>query len=179
MKHLLTLLLLSSFSIPAFAHPGGHKLVCQSSKNSGSKQKVELSLTRSNGTGWFAPIIEVTVDNKKIELTTPDDMNNYGSTFHNSPLKVITVNADVTFDTGINSGYFSVIAIPATVNAFDIEDKPAVWSLEAEEDECNDSNGRATFQGVLRGYLYQNENQIKLDAQIMDCELTYNSGSAC
>ncbi len=179
MKHLLTFFIFTALSTPAFAHPGGHKLVCQSAKNSGSKQKVQVSLSRANGKGWANPVIEVNVDNKKFELTTPDEMDTYGNTFHNSPLKVVTVTAEVPFDTGITSGHFSVIAIPETVKAFDIDNNPVKWSFEAEKDECNDSNGRATFQGIMRGYLYINEEQTDVDTQIMDCELTYNSGMAC
>jgi hypothetical protein len=179
MKHLIAFFILSALSNTAFAHPGGHKLVCKSAKNSGSKQKIELSLSRSNGLGWYPPTIELNVENKKFQLTTPDEMNYYGSTSHNSPLKVIIVAAEVPFEEKTNTGYFSVVAMPDSVKAFDIENKPVKWSLKAEKEDCNDSNGRATFQGIIHGYLNADGSEINIDTQIMDCELTYNSGMAC
>lgn len=179
MKHLLAFLIFTALSNTAFAHPGGHKLVCKSAKNSGSTQKIEISLSRSNGTGWFAPTIEMNVENKKFQLTTPDEMNNYGTTFHNSPLKVITVTAEVPFEKNANTGFFSVVAIPASVKAFDIENKPVKWSLKNEKDECNDSNGRATFQAIVHGYLNVDDSETNIGAQVLDCELAYNSGMAC
>ncbi|MGZ3790122.1 MAG: hypothetical protein ACXVLQ_16420 [Bacteriovorax sp.] len=179
MKNLLAFFIFTALSNTAFAHPGGHKLVCQSAKHSGSNQKIEISLSRSNGTGWYAPTIEMSVENKKFKLTTPDDMNNYGTTFHNSPLKVITVTADVPIEKNTNAGYFSVVAIPGSVKAFDTENKPVKWSLKAEKDECNDTNGRATFQGIIHGYLNVDSSDIYIDPQILDCELSYNSGMEC
>lgn len=179
MKHLLAFFIFTALSNTAFAHPGGHKLVCQSARNSGSNQKIKISLSRSNATGWFAPTIEMSVENKKFQLTTPDEMNNYGTTFHNSPLKVITVTADVPSEKNANTGYFSVVAIPGSVKAFDSENKPVKWSLKAEKDECNDSSGKANFQGIIHGYLHLENSEIDIDAQILDCELTYNSGMAC
>ncbi len=179
MKLLLACTLFLTFSQAVFAQPGSHKLVCNSAKNSGSVQKIELSLKRANALGLWVPVIEVNVNDKKIEMTTPDDMKSYGTTFHNSPLKVITVTAEVEYDVSANTGFFSVVAIPKSVKAFDIENKPAKWSLEKEKDECHDANGRATFQAIIHGYLHQEKNDVIIDTQILDCELTYNSGSAC
>jgi hypothetical protein len=179
MKHLLALFVFTTLSTTAFAHPGGHTLVCHSAKNSGSKQNFAITLKRSNGTGWFNPTIDVTVANKQIELTTPDEMNNYGTTFHNSPLKVITVTAEVPFEKASNTGYLSIVAMPDTVKAYDNENKPVKWSLQSEKDECNDSNGRATFQAIVHGNIYEGEAENNVDTQILDCELTYNSGMAC
>nr|BDT29710.1 hypothetical protein BHI3_31760 [Bacteriovorax sp. HI3] len=174
MKQLLTLLVFGTLSTAAFAHPGSHRLSCHSALNSGAKQDVSVFLTRSNGKGWAAPTIKISLNNKEVVLNTPDDMDNYGSTFHNSPLKVVTVTAEVP-----ESGYFSVIAMPETVKAFDIDGNPVKWNFEAEKDECNDTNGSATFKAIINGYIYQDGADDKIETQILDCELTYNSGMAC
>lgn len=179
MKHLLALFVFTTLSTTAFAHPGGHHLVCQSAKNSGTNQKFAISLSRANGTGWSNPVIDVTINNKKVELTTPDEMNLYGHTFHNSPLKVITVTAEVPFEKNSNTGYLSIVAMPETVKAYDADNNPVKWSLEKEKDECSDANGRATFQAIVHGYIYEGANQSDVDTQILDCELTYNPGMAC
>lgn len=179
MKLLIPLIIFAAVSTSAHAHPGGHTLVCKSAKNSGSHQEVEISLHRSNGIGWYAPVIEISIDNQKIALTTPDDASNYGTTFHNSPLKVIVINAEVPYERNANTGGFSIAAIPETVKSFDNQNQPVIWSLKDEKDECNDTNGKATFQGILHGFLRANDSDIDLDAQIMDCELSYNSGMAC
>ena len=179
MKHLMTTFIFSLISTAAFAHPGGHQLTCKSAKNSGSKQAIEFLLKRSNGSGWFAPTVEVTTNGKKMLLATPDENNNYGTTFHNSPLKVITVTVEVPYEKNINYGILSVVAIPQTVKAFDNQNKPMKWSLESEKDECNDSNGRATFQAIIHGSVRNNDSAVDVDTQVLDCELTYNSGMAC
>lgn len=179
MKLLIPLMIFTAYSNMAHAHPGGHRLTCKSAKNSGSNQRIDLSLARSNGKGWHAPTIEVGIDNKKLELFTPDDMENYGTTFHNSPLKVITVTAEVSYDGVENTGNLTIVGIPSTVKAFDMNNKPVKWSFEAEKDECNDTNGRATFQGILNGHLYEGKESIEVDTQILDCELTYGSGMTC
>ena len=179
MKHFLALFALSFISTTAFAHPGGHTLVCKTAKISGSSKNIEISLTRSNGAGWFNPTIEVTVENKKYLLDTPDETNNYGTTFHNSPLKIITLTVEAPFEENTTGGYFSVVAIPKSVKAFDIEGAPVKWSLESEKDDCNDSNGKALFQGIFRGSIQSLDEEVNVDVQIMDCTLTYNSGMAC
>lgn len=184
MKYLLPLLFVAILPNFAHAHPGSNRLVCKSSVNSGSAQKVELSIKRSNGKGWFAPEIEISLDQKSYLLTTPDEMNNYGTTYHNTPLKVISVTAEVPSDEeNVNSGEFRVTAIPDSVKGYDIENRPVVWSLEAEKDECYDTNGSAKFQAILNGYLFiqsDGEDAVKrIDTQILDCELTYNSGMSC
>lgn len=125
-------------------------------------------------------MINIVVNGKEILLNTPDEMGDYGSTFHNSPLKVITVTAEAAYEDNANGGYFSVIAVPETVKAFDIDNQPVIWSMEAEKDECNDTNGRAEFKGILKGFLHtEDQKDIYLDTQLMDCELKYNSGMSC
>lgn len=180
MKQLIVTLVLSLASTIAMAHPGGHTLTCKSAKNSGSKQVIELSLARSNGTGWWAPKIQVTIDGKEYLLDTPDEMNNYGETFQDAPLGVVTVSADTSANKDAKTyGAFSVVAIPKTVKAFDEEGRPVTWKFEDEKDSCSYSNGKATFQGILRGYIGKDQQDTDIDAQIMDCELDYNSGMAC
>ena len=79
-------------------------------------------------------------------------------------------------------GRFEVTAIPATVKSFDADGKPQTWTLEKEKNECFDSNGKATFQGILHGYFNDTRDGAKsqdIETQILDCELTYNSGMAC
>ena len=182
MKKLITILALSLAPALAFAHPGGNSLVCKSAKRSGSKQVVEFTLARSNGTGWYPPEFSVTVDGKKTEFKNDDETQSLGETIHNSPLGVILVTAD---NTGVENapiyGQFQVTAVPSTVKAYDTDGKLVKWNFNAEKSECYDSNGKATFKGVFKGYIYENgrsEGQ-NLDVQVMDCELTYDSGMAC
>jgi hypothetical protein len=180
MKFLIPLFLFTALSNNAYSHPGGNLLVCKSAKESGSKEIVEITLRRSNGNGWFAPEIDVKVDNKSFRLTTPKENNNYGITFHNSPLKVITVSAVVPYKSKkMNAGDFMVVAMPNTVKAFDQDNNPVDWTLEAEKDECYDSYGRATFQGIFHGFFFIHDEDIKPETQILDCELTYNPGMSC
>lgn len=184
MKLLLSLTALILFSSAALAHPGSSILVCKSATNSGASQKIELLLKRMNGVGWAPPIIELKINNQKYVFSTPSEESNYGNTFHNSPLHVITATADVPFSDNPKevdvSGQLSVIAMPETVKAYDFENKPVSWSLEAEKDECYDTNGSATFQGVIKGYLSPNQTDyINVETQVLDCELSYNSGMAC
>ena len=180
MKQLSALFIFAIISSSAFAQPGSNTLVCKSAANSHSKQKLEIFLTRSNGIGWFAPTIEVKIDNRKVQLTTPNEKSNYGITFHNSPLKVINVTADVPFKEKENTAFFSLVAIPETVKTFDSENNPVKWTWELEKDECSDANGQAKFQGIFHGQLYlDNSERPEIDSQIMDCELSYNSGMAC
>ncbi len=179
MKLLFAIFIFTTLLNNAFANPGSHKLACKSAKNSGANQRIELSLKRSNGARWSAPIIEMSIENKKFQLTTPDESNNYGTTFHNSPLKVITVTAEVPFDQKANTGFFGVVAIPETVKAFDNQNNSVKWSLKAEKEDCYDSNGKALFQGVVHGNVNIDNTEINIDAQVLDCELTYNSGMSC
>ena len=179
MKQLMTLFIFSVVSTAAYSHPGGNRLSCKSAKNSGSKQNLEISLSRANGVGWVNPTITMSVDNKNFQFTTPDEMNNYGTTFHNSPLKVISVTVEVPFEKDTNAGYVSIVAIPETVKAYYHDGKPVKWTLQAEKDECNDSNGSAKFQGIIHGYMNVENADISVDPQIMDCTLEYGSGMAC
>lgn len=180
MKQLIAFfILLIAASRNAYSHTGTNKLVCKSAKESGPTQSVGISLTRSNSTGYYAPIIDMNVGNQIFRLNTPSEMKHYGNTFHNSPLKVITATVEVPFKNNANTGYLTILAIPETVKAYDVNNKPVEWSLELEKDECNDSNGRATFQGIIHGLLNANGSEISIDAQVMDCELTYDSGMAC
>ncbi|MBS1968860.1 MAG: hypothetical protein JSU04_01045 [Bdellovibrionales bacterium] len=170
------------FSSFAFAHPGGHTLTCKSAKNSGAKQAIEVSLHRSNGKGWYAPTISVKADGKNYVLDTSDDMDNYGDTFHNSPLGVIHVTANNYNDnTATTFGSFSVVGIPSTVRAFDDQGHAVKYDLKAQKDQdgCYDSNGKARFQGVIEGQLKSNNKDISIETQILDCELVYDSGMAC
>jgi hypothetical protein len=180
MKIQILAVALGFVSISAFAHPGGHTLICQSAPNSGSSQQIRLELTRSNSAGWYAPKATLDVNQQKFTLDTPDETKNYGETYHNSPLGVITVTIDnFSEDVGHNFGRFSVVAIPQSVQAFDTEGKPVNWSLKDEKDDCFDSSGSATFQGIFHGILRSNEKGIDLDTQILDCTLKYDSGMAC
>jgi len=184
MKRLLTLSIFTLLSSAAFAHPGSSTLVCKSAKNSEATQKLELLLKRMNAVGWAPPTIELKINNQKYVFSTPSDESNYGNTFHNSPLHVITATADVPFiespkDVDV-SGQLSVVARPETVKAYDFENKPVIWSLEAEKEECYDTNGSATFQAIIKGYLIPNQSElIDVETQILDCEILYNSGMAC
>jgi hypothetical protein len=188
MKTLITKITALIFLIAtstAFAHPGGHSLTCKSAVKSGSKQRLEFTLSRSNGTGWYAPSFSVTVNGQKTEIETADETRSYGETFHNSPLGVITVSANNMNGTDLNEIWAHITAIPSTVKAFDSAGKTVKWSFKKEQDECSDANGSAKFKGIIHGYLRTKANQpekttdINLETQIMDCELTYNSGMAC
>lgn len=180
MKLLIPLILFAVISNNAHAHPGSNTLICKSAKNSGSQQNLAITVARANGKGWINPTIALDVNEKNFELTTPDENNNYGETFHNSPLKVITVTVDVPYEETSNNGQFSIIAIPSTVKAYDKENKPMKkWTLKAEKEGCNDSNGKATFQGYIRGNLSVENKDIQIDTQILDCTLEYGSGMAC
>lgn len=180
MKQFIASITLMLTSTLAVAHPGGHHLECKSAANSGSTQKIEFKLDRSNGTGWFAPDITVTIDGAAHKMTTPDEMKSYGETNHDSPLGVITVSADNSRDKkAAVSGSVSVLAIPATVKAYDTEGNLVQWNIQQEKDECNDSNGKAVFQGIFRGYIIDGKKNINIDTQVLDCELTYDSGMAC
>lgn len=179
MKHSLIFLITFALSTPVLAHLGTSSLVCKSSINSGTKQSLDIFVKRANGIGWGSPIIEVTLNGKKIVLNTPDDLNNYGETFHNSPLGVIRVTVIVPESEEVHSGVFSVVALPQTVEAFDQDGKLLEWSLEAENNECYDVHGKASFQGVFRGHLQSGDLKTQIDAQVMDCTLTYNPGKSC
>lgn len=168
----------------ALATPGWSRLTCYSSVNSGSKQKLVLSVQRYNAAGLTSPEIKVSVDGKIYKLDTPDDMNLYGETVHNSPLGVIRITADNWRTEHGTLGFFSVTGIPSTVKAYTTDGKPVQWSLDAEKQECYDENGKATLKGIFRGMLElvpkeRRPEMIPLDVQVMDCELEYNSGSAC
>lgn len=179
MRNLILTLSLCFFSTTAFAHPGGHSLVCKSLPN--AKRKLELSLARSNGTGWYPPSFSIAVDGKKHEFTTDDEMKTFGSTFHNSPLGVIVVTADNSGDDqdGTRFGYFQVVGIPSTVKAYDPQGKRIKWSPELEKDACVDANGKATFKGMIRVEFREGQDSFELEGEPMNCELTYNSGMAC
>lgn len=188
MKNLITKL--AAFSLvlatsTAFAHPGGHGLICKSAAKSGSKQQLTFTLSRSNGTGWAPASFSVTVNGQKTEINTTDEMKSYGETFHNSPLGVIVISANNMEGTMPNEVWATITAVPSTVKAFDSEGKPVKWTFKKEQDECSDANGSAKFKGIIHGTLRTNANQpekatdINLETQIMDCELTYNSGMAC
>lgn len=179
MKHLIIITIFSILSKPVFAHPGSSTLVCKSVDKLGSKTMLEVLVKRANGIGWGSPTVEIKVNGKLTTLSTPDDMNNYGETFHNSPLKVIRVTAIVEQSEGSNYGAFSILAIPQSVKAFDKTGMPVKWSLKAENDECYDVHGKATFKGIIRGFIQNSDSQTQIDAQVMECSLIYNPGMSC
>lgn len=162
-------------SATADAHPGGHHLTCTSEK--GAKQSVQLDLSRMNGVGWAGPSFTITVDGTAHEFTTDDEMQSFGSTTHDSPHGVIVVTADNRADTAATEhGGFTVKAIKRSVKAYDVDGKRVRSSAAATDDDgCYDSNGKATFRARFRGWI----GGDKLDAQILDCELDYDSGMAC
>lgn len=180
MKLLIPLIVFTALSTNAHAHSGSQRLICKSAKNSGSKQKLEIFLKRGNTAGYAAPTIKVHVDNKHLVLTTPEDTTNYGRTFHNSPLKVITVTAEVPYEGEGNTGSFTIVAIPETVKAFDFQSQPATkWSIEDQKEGCFDVGGSAKFQGYIEGSLYSGKDHVEVETQILDCTLEYNPGMTC
>jgi hypothetical protein len=182
MKNLIVTFVMTLVSTAALAHTGSHTLTCKSAAKSGSKQIVQFSLRRSNSEKTYHPEYSITINGKKFEFATEDDDRNYGETFHNSPLGVITVTADNYYDeNSANTALFSITAIPGTVKAYDTDGKLVKWNLkqEQEEDYCYDRNGKATFKGLLKGSLNTGDKSVPVDTQIMDCELSYNSGMAC
>ena len=179
MKHIIIFFLFTILTPPAFAHPGSSTLTCKSQKDFKSKQAIEIFLKRANGLGWGSPIIDVTINKKLTKLSTPDDMSNYGETFHNSPLKVIRVSVAVGESEKSNSGHFSVVAIPESVKAFDQAGNAVKWSLKTENDECYDVHGKAVFKSIIRGYIKESESRTEIEAQILDCTLVYSPGMSC
>jgi hypothetical protein len=181
MKNLISTLILTLVSSAALAHTGGHTLTCKSAAKSGSKQVVEFVLHRANAERVYAPEYSITINGKKFEFTTDDDMKNYGETYHNSPLGVISVTADNYYEeNSVNTAFLRVTAIPASVKTFDSAGKLVKWNFKDEKkDDCYDMNGKATFKGILKGQINSGEKSVPVDTQIMDCELTYNSGMAC
>lgn len=180
MKLLIPLIIFTALSTNAHAHSGSQKLFCKSAKNSGSQQKLKFFLKRGNVAGYVAPIIKVHLDNKQFVLNTPDDTSNYGTTLHNSPLKVITVTAEVPNDGVGNTGHFTIVAIPETVKAFDFQNEPAKpWSIEDQKEGCYDVGGSAKFQGYIEGSIYNGKDYVEVETQILDCTLEYNPGMSC
>jgi hypothetical protein len=178
MKTILLIAAMTLSSVSAYAHPGGHQLTCTSRK--GAKQVVKLELTRMNGTGWAPPSFTITVDGTAHTFTTNDDRMSFGSTTHDAPLGVVLVTADNREDTTAAAhGGFSVTAIPRTVQAFDTDGKHMTWSIDDENDSCHDTNGKAVFRAVSRGWLEDGAGRTALDAQVLDCVLEYDSGMAC
>lgn len=185
MKKLITILTLSLVSTAALAHTGAHRLTCASAKNSGSKQKVEFQLSRANSAGLIAPVYSVTIDGKKTEYTTDDDMKTLGNTINQAPLGVINITAtNYIEEEAPVRGEFSITAIPSTVKAYNADGRRVRWSFEGEKDSCNYANGKAKFQGIFHGIMTnKNANgediSTPADTQIMNCVLEYNSGMAC
>ena len=69
------------------------------------------------------------------------------------------------------------MAIPSSVM---MNGKAPRWNFKNEKDECYDTNGKATFNGIFRGFLQQGEGkQLELGPVLMSCKLEYNSGMAC
>jgi len=178
MKTILVVAAVAVVPVSASAHPGGHTLTCKSL--AGAKPVVALELHRSNGTGWFGPSFTITVDGAAHDFTTADPMLSFGSTTHDAPLGVILVTADNSEDTTATArGGFTVTAIPRTVQAFGADGKRAQWRIDDENDGCHDSRGKARFRAAFRGWLKDGAPETDLDAQVLDCELDYDSGMAC
>ena len=182
MKMILAISTVLLAASSALAVPGGSSLTCTSAH--GSKQSLIVKLTRANTTGFATPTISVSLNAKLYEFSPTDETKNYGETVHNSPLGVIMVTAEDFDENQAIRGGFTVTGIPKTVKAFDQDGKAVKWSLKAEANDCNDANGKAKFKGVFRGYLNIKSSSptgtdLILDPQILDCELDYNSGSAC
>lgn len=176
----LIALVFAFVSTAAFAHPGGHSLTCKSAARSGSAQQVTFSLARFNGPGWVEPEYSVTIDGKLYEFKGTDPNFTYGETFHNSPLGVINISANNYEEPNATSqSSFQITAIPSTVQAFDVDGNKVIWNIKDDQDECYDTNGKAIFQGTIKGYIDDAGTFIHVDTQILDCELTYDSGMAC
>jgi hypothetical protein len=179
MKRIIAIALFFT-STTVFAHPGGHSLTCHSSARSGSKQIVDFKLSRMNGPGWVEPGYEITIDGKTYAYQGTSENFSYGDTFHNSPLGVINITAtNAEENLPENNSFFRITGIPSTVQAFDSDGNKVVWDIKDDQDECYDTNGRAVFQGVIHGWLDDHGNSIEFDTQVLDCELTYDSGMAC
>jgi hypothetical protein len=114
------------------------------------------------------------------EFTTDDEDKSFGSTTHDAPLGVILVTADNGEDTTATAhGGFTIKAIPRTVKVFDNEGKRVTWRIDDENDECHDTNGKALFRASFRGWLNDGTAASTLGAQLLDCELDYDSGMSC
>lgn len=182
MKQLIALTLIAFAPLTAFAHSGSNSLSCKSA--AGAKQKIEISLGRSNTDETFGAHYTISLNGQKHEFKDEEELSNLGETIHNSPLGVIMVTANNNRQQNAEKfGSFTVTAIPSTVKAYNAQGKLQRWSMELEKDDCNDANGRARFKGVFKGYLNEKVNgeysPIILEPQVMDCELKYNSGMAC
>jgi hypothetical protein len=180
MKRILATVALLLVPVTAHAHPGGHTLVCTSKK--GAKQSVKVELSRMNGIGWAGPAFSITVDGAEHDFSTEDEMLSFGETVHDAPLGIVHVTADNSEDkTATTWGHFTVTAIPRTVKAYDSDGKRRKWSLadERADPSCYDSNGKATFRALFVGGLGDSSGSTDLDAQILDCELAYDSGMSC
>lgn len=167
--------LVSLVTVQSFAHPGSHSLSCKSVPAKGSKS-IEFSLGRSNGIGWGPPSWTVVIDKKKYEFEPKDEMKSYGDTVRDVPLGVIYITADNTGDGEVNQGSFSLMGIPSSVK---MNGLPPKWNFKNEKDTCYDTNGKATFNGIFRGFLKQGEKDLELGPTLMSCKLEYNSGMAC
>ena len=179
MKLAAAVVALSLVSAPALAHPGGQTLSCHSL--AGAKRTVELSLSRMNGKGWATPAFTMTIDGTAHDFTSDDEMMTFGETVHDSPRGVIRVTADNRENTAATSfGGFTVTAIRRSVKAYD-RDGHRVYATaaSASQDACYDSNGKAVFRAVFRGWLHDATHDVKLDAQVLECTLEYDSGMAC
>lgn len=166
----------------AIAHPGGNSLVCKSSANSGGKQKLALEIDRSNGVGWYAPTIKLTVDGKLYDFSQQDEMKQYGETEHDSPLGVIIVTADTEETQDKNRVSLNITALPQTVKTYDGEGKLQKWSFKKAGEECYDTDAKAKFKAIIRGHMdldNPGSSFAPVDTEILDCTLTYDPGMAC
>lgn len=179
MKHII-FFFIAIISIAAAA-PGNQELICKSK----ASQKIELRILRSNVLGLSAPEVEIIDNDKHYILDTPDEMNSYGTSFRNAALGVIVITATNSAEKSAKiTGSFEVVALPSTVKAYDQNGRIKKWNLSDEGKECNDASGKAVFKGLFKGeYKTTLPNgkitRRKFQPQVLDCELNYNSGSAC
>lgn len=179
-KLVLSCVLILITSTAAFAVTGGSQLICQSSANSDSKQSLHVEIVRMNGPGTSAPSVKISINGTNYPISTPYIGKQYGQTIHDAALGVIVVNANNYGASKKNQLSIQIMAVPGSVKAFNREGNQVKWSLQNDDGgKCIDGNGKATFQGIFTGNLQTDTGYVPVDNQIMDCTLTYNTGSAC
>lgn len=168
-------------SASAFAVPGQASLVCQSA--AGAKQNLKVEIARADSEGDWAPQIRLTVDGKAYTPKSLDIRRSYGETIHDATLGVIVVTANTYRGAKGDQISAQVMAVPGTVKTFDQDGKPAApWKLENDDGgSCIDGYGKASFKGVFTGGVTpQSASEgVQIQNQILDCELSYDTGSAC
>ena len=172
------LLSLTLLATQAFANPGKSSLVCTS--QAGAKEAIKVEIARYTSKGTLAPTVQVTVNGKVYKAVTSIN-SNYGETIHAAALGNIFVTAaNDRVSKGIQI-YTGVMSIPGTVSAKYVNGEAA--SDKTQFGACTDSYGSANFQGVLdeEGIIIRESGKpdVIVAPQTLDCELTYDTGSAC